>query len=350
MADVKRLLLEITLLNIIVALAYAAILTRSNLSLSVSNAKELHLSKKISFIHSETFKDLRSLEKLDISYNLFETIDPMLFQSLENLKELHLVENGISFIHSLTFRNLRKLNALLLSINKLSSIEPTTFAGLTKLKYLFLGINSIESLDQFTFDGLIGLKYLQLNLNKLRTIHPKTFTNMKEIEIIELDNNYLSTIYPGTFARLTKLKVLTLFHNYFFSIDSSTCIRIANMQEYFINFNTSLTPYSIINRNSTRNNALECFNRNFCSISIWTFSKGNLEHGLFLNCYQQLKFKDIEDCFQECIDSIECSKASYKLNSEYDSGFNCYLFESEPFRSSEGSGWISFVKKAHLII
>jgi hypothetical protein len=344
--DKNKNLIKLILLKMI-TLLYASVLTKSNLSSIVLNAKELHLSQRITFIHSETFIDLIYLQKLDISYNLLETIDPMTFQSLINLNELHLTENGITFIHSRTFRNLRKLNALLLSINKLSSIEPTTFSGLTKLQYLFLGFNLIESIDHFTFDGLTSLKYLQLNQNKLRSINPKAFTNMKDIEIIELDNNYLTTIYPGTFARLTKLKVLTLFYNMLLAIDSSTYIRITNIQEYFINFNTSLTPYSIINRNSTRNNAFECFNKNFCSISTQTFFKGYLEHGLFLNCYQRLKFRDIEECFQECISSLECKKASYKLNSEYDFGFNCHMFATESIKSSGESEWISFVKKTY---
>ncbi|MFQ6651068.1 hypothetical protein Gotur_022227, partial [Gossypium turneri] len=87
------------------------------------------------------FKNLTSLEYLDLSYNNFSG-DISVFKNLTSLKYLDLFSNNF-FGNIYVFKNLRSLEFLDLSSNKFSG-DISHFRSLTSLLELRLCNNSIE--------------------------------------------------------------------------------------------------------------------------------------------------------------------------------------------------------------
>ena len=68
----------------------------------------------------------------------------------------------MSWLHEDTFKDLTSLNKLDLHGNRISSLPAGIFDGPASLNRLFLSGNSISSLHEDTFDGLANLTQLFL--------------------------------------------------------------------------------------------------------------------------------------------------------------------------------------------
>ena len=64
----------------------------------------------------DTFKGLKSLERLDLHKNRIEVIGDMTFQDLEALQEIDLKENSLKYIAPKSFYGLSKLQKLDLQV------------------------------------------------------------------------------------------------------------------------------------------------------------------------------------------------------------------------------------------
>ncbi|XP_053383916.1 toll-like receptor 3 [Mercenaria mercenaria] len=122
-------------------------------------------------LSNDTFRNVRGLIRLDLSYNELETINQNAFQMLTNLKYLQLGNNKLTVLHPEMFNWLHNLLILDLSHNKIKILNQGQFKHLTKLEILSLENNSITELpDNFLINQVHSIKTLRLSLNPLEKI------------------------------------------------------------------------------------------------------------------------------------------------------------------------------------
>ena len=107
-------------------------------------ATELDLySNQIKDIPSGTFKNLWSLEDLDLRFNTIEDIDPETFLPLQQCTGLWLSNNQLTCLRAGTFKGLVSLDVLDLFSNQISFIEDGTFSHLPLIRILYLNKNNL---------------------------------------------------------------------------------------------------------------------------------------------------------------------------------------------------------------
>jgi Leucine-rich repeat (LRR) protein len=117
---------------------------------------------------------------IDLSSKKISSISANTFSNLINLTEsLILTNNKLTYIDSNTFYGLSSLNSLYLDKNQIRSLSPNAFNGLSKLCLLDLGNNPLNSLtDSSIFDGLNALYDLKLQNCSITNIDQNIFTNL----------------------------------------------------------------------------------------------------------------------------------------------------------------------------
>ena len=121
---------------------------------------------------------------------------------------LGLYEKGLTSLPD-TIENLKSLKKLNLSYNKLTSL-PDTIKNLNSLKELILSSNQLTSLPE-SIGNLKSLQTIGLSNNKLTTL-PESIGNLKSLQTLGLSNNWLTTL-PDTLGNLESLKELDLRWN-----------------------------------------------------------------------------------------------------------------------------------------
>jgi small GTP-binding protein len=155
---------------------------------TIENLKCLNLAdNQIHEINGHYFRNLMSIEKVDISYNLITSIPteritfpkcknlsikgnrlqrfPTAVSDSHTLETLDLSENKINLIEDDAFDLLENLIELDLSFNELTYL-PTSIGKLKKLKRLNLSGNKISSLPK-EFENLTSLEFLDFNSNPI---------------------------------------------------------------------------------------------------------------------------------------------------------------------------------------
>ncbi|XP_066280315.1 toll-like receptor 13 [Branchiostoma lanceolatum] len=200
-------------------------------------------------LRNSDFAGLYNLQRLDLSYNLINVIDPDAFHDLWSIKVLNLDNNILGTRESARlspFRNLTTLTELhydyqrytsgifsdgyiegltslrLLSLTslKLVSLESKTnktsiFKHMTNLRYLQLTQNNIGNLTRDTFAGLTNLKYLFLFSNFIRALPEGVFRDQGGLQYLDLRNNGIVTLSKTVFNPLKSLVVLNVYSNSF---------------------------------------------------------------------------------------------------------------------------------------
>ena len=82
------------------------------------------------------FRELSSLQELDLSSNQIHTLESLCFVGLKALEVLNLSSNALWNLQSATFYHLDSLTKLDISHNELRQLVNGTFFGLSKLTYL----------------------------------------------------------------------------------------------------------------------------------------------------------------------------------------------------------------------
>lgn len=158
---------------------------------TLENLNSLNLSdNKIEDIADNHFNSLMNIEKVDLGYNLVQTVPhdkieypkcidlnmqgnkleafPCAISQIRTLTKLNLSKNNISTIKDDAFAELGELTELDLSFNKLTYL-PSSIRHLTKLKRLNLSGNNIGFFPQ-EFESLLALEYLDLAGNPLERV------------------------------------------------------------------------------------------------------------------------------------------------------------------------------------
>ena len=122
------------------------------------------------------FKDLKSLETLQLNHNAIERLPAGIFEGMEHLDQLRLQNNAIKSLPKDSFKELVQLRILNLSDNNINSIHRETFKNQTNLQELYLDRNNIKSLPQTLLFKLTSLVKLRLGGNQMSEI-PEGFFN-----------------------------------------------------------------------------------------------------------------------------------------------------------------------------
>ena len=166
------------------------VLCRANLEQMInSNGQTLNNDNirlnllNITFIDECTFKNLTSLQLLDMSEN-------------------HLTHFGVDL-----FSDLTSLTHLNLDSNNLTYLNETLFGNLTNLQYLNLSQNQLTYLPAGLLKGLYNLQYLSMSHNKLTFIYASLFLNLYSLVYLDLSSNSLYTLVNDISAPIGSLNI-----------------------------------------------------------------------------------------------------------------------------------------------
>ncbi|KAG8223643.1 hypothetical protein J437_LFUL001749 [Ladona fulva] len=191
------------------------------------------------------FRDLYTLQILDLSYNRIETLPPGIFSPCSNLHTLNLSHNKLNRIESRALNGLFVLSLLSLDNNQIERLDvesltnctalqdlnlngnalkevPAAVRGLRLLRTLDLGDNVIETLDADgrngtdsfpPLSGLPNLYGLRLIGNHLTTLTKRAFSSLPALQILNLARNKVSVIEKGTFDSNSALQAIRLDAN-----------------------------------------------------------------------------------------------------------------------------------------
>ncbi|XP_062537568.1 chaoptin [Armigeres subalbatus] len=163
-------------------------------------------------IPHESFRQLTTLEALDLSNNKLKTVNENSFHFMENLVSLELHDNQIDTLPKGTFQGdiHCKLKMISLRYNNLKQLSTHSFADLGQLNALYLDDNRIETIEKRAFVNMNNLKVLNLRGNKLSKISDESFQNLPELEKVDLAYNALTSFdfdYFDQVGSLTSLEV-----------------------------------------------------------------------------------------------------------------------------------------------
>ncbi|XP_013785603.1 leucine-rich repeat neuronal protein 3-like [Limulus polyphemus] len=159
----------------------------------IDNYNYIYVNVKLGF-ETQNLKHLKSLEKLDLSFNKFEEITNTSFPSdLINLKNLVLCHNNISLINTKSFAIFPSLTVLDLSYNQLKNISRDIFTipdG--NLEILNLSYNRISVLPKDMFLFMMKLREVVLANNFFQSLPYNTWNNaLNVIETIDVAGNFI---------------------------------------------------------------------------------------------------------------------------------------------------------------
>ncbi|XP_030375155.1 toll-like receptor Tollo [Scaptodrosophila lebanonensis] len=198
---------------------------------------------------SNSFADLRQLERLDLSLNNIWLVPDGVLCPLQALQHLNTSYNKIQdisnfyFSASLISRKARvcgsTLRTLDLSANKIISLPSAMLSALNRLMYLNVARNSMSFLADRAFEGLHSLRIVDLSANRLTSLPPELFSETKKLEEIFLRNNSINVLAPGIFGELPELVVLDLSRNELSSqwINAATFVGLRRLAKLDLSFN-----------------------------------------------------------------------------------------------------------------
>lgn len=137
---------------------------------------------------------MRHLETIDLSDNLISEMENriQLNATFPALVSLNLRRNRLRWIPVGMFGDLKKLNRLDLSENPIEGIEPEALASLESLTHLELdGCRQLTRIRQDVLSGLNQLKVLSVRNGGLVHIHRGAFVNFSQLEELRLRGNRL---------------------------------------------------------------------------------------------------------------------------------------------------------------
>ncbi|XP_016841506.3 toll-like receptor 6 [Nasonia vitripennis] len=176
----------------------------------------LDLSRNLltsSWMSGATFSGLIRLVLLDLSFNRIDKLDPALFKDLYTLQILNLKSNEIERIAPDTFAPMSNLHTLELSHNQLQYLEGSSLNGLYALSLLALNYNLIESIHPDAFKNCSSIQDLQLSGNNLEAV-PAALRDMGILKMLDLGENRLRVLERSSFEGLSSLYGLRLMNNY----------------------------------------------------------------------------------------------------------------------------------------
>lgn len=178
---------------------------------------------KLKTLYDNTFVSLDELIELDLHYNSIEVLEDNVFAPLDKVEEINLVLNQLTYIQEKLFYYNHKLKRVNLEYNKLSRVDkiltkllPVRNTPGTVIEFdmeeLKLNNNKKIEINPEAFDYM-RLKSLLMNEIDLDHINRRWFLTGQTIEHLEFSGNKLTEIAIDSFDQLPSLRFLNLAYN-----------------------------------------------------------------------------------------------------------------------------------------
>ncbi|XP_038077299.1 uncharacterized protein LOC119745146 [Patiria miniata] len=166
-------------------------------------------SNDIQYLPKDVFRDLDSLEVLDLRDNRLTSISKNDFLGLRGLRELRLDDNDLTAIHGESLVQTPELSVLTLDGNRLKSFLPQLFSPIGRITSLSAAFNSLQDIADFnSLPALVSLNLIHNRLPKLPNIQ-----NLTSLQILSLSHNQITSIDEETFHLNTELQEIYLDYN-----------------------------------------------------------------------------------------------------------------------------------------
>ncbi|KAJ8921597.1 hypothetical protein NQ315_010503 [Exocentrus adspersus] len=175
----------------------------------------LDLSRNLltsSWINVDTFSGLIRLVLLNLSYNRITKLDPSFFRDLYTLQILNLEHNSVETIPADTFAPMNNLHTLIISYNKITYLDAYSLNGLYVLSLLALDNNLLEGIHPEAFRNCSSLQDLNLNGNLLKAV-PLALKDMRLMRTVDLGENIITSVEEPGFRGMSNLYGLRLIGN-----------------------------------------------------------------------------------------------------------------------------------------
>jgi hypothetical protein len=168
-----------------------------------------------------------TLERVDLSFNAIDVIEPNAFRLLNKLEYLNLDYNELTAeIIFPAIAHLTNLEQFFLRSNTIDSVEGLRFVRLPRLRVLNLEDSLIEKLSKQTFATLPGLVNLNLGGNGITEIEAGAFDGLLNLRVLNLDHSKLRVFYFDVFESASnKLGSPVNLMQLFFDPDSIISVR-----------------------------------------------------------------------------------------------------------------------------
>lgn len=155
------------------------------------------------------------LVELDLSHNLFETLEHGLFEHVHGLKVLNLEHNQLNLEHLPTvaalasLKNIEKLNLAHTGIETI----PVEILNEHLIELNIYGNKFLTVPESLAHAGGV-LKWLNIGGNEIKELHEESFTGMNSLKgLVMSDMQSLEIIHQNTFSHLTALESLHCCNN-----------------------------------------------------------------------------------------------------------------------------------------
>ncbi|XP_055618814.1 chaoptin [Toxorhynchites rutilus septentrionalis] len=213
----------------------------TNFSQELEELKITRASLKV--LNNHAFINLRGLKRLDLSENRIDKIEANAFteigHSLVSLRISHGFSSQMQQIPHESFRQLTSLEALDLSNNKLKSLADNSLHFMKNLVSLELHDNQIEKLQKGILQADIHTKLalVSFRYNNLKQIPSHSFVDLGELNTLYLDDNRIETIEKRAFMNLDHLKLLNLRGNKLHKIAAEAFQNLPELEKLDLAYN-----------------------------------------------------------------------------------------------------------------
>lgn len=182
---------------------------------AANSLKELRLqNNSISVLSPGLLTGMGHLIAFDLSRNVLTSqwMNAATFSGLIRLVLFNLSHNRIGRLEPGLFKDLYTVQILNLQFNEIETIPADTFSPMSNLHTLILSHNRLTYLDAYSLNGLFALSLLALDSNLLEGIHPDAFRNCSSMQDLNLSGNNLDSV-PVALKDMRILRTLDLGEN-----------------------------------------------------------------------------------------------------------------------------------------
>jgi len=206
----------------------------------VNSLEELDVAyNNISKLERNTFKGMKKIKLLDLSFNRFSSFDRSDFVELLGLQVIRLSgmsEGRLSKLPQSIFARNAQLHTIDISENVFTEVDAYTTRGVRFLRKYIASGNMITSIARKAFSTNARIRVIDLSRNALSTIPSDMFTGLQYLEKLDLSNNVIKTVDAGAFKSIFMIDI-NLSHNQLNFIPRSAFIECSNISTLDLSHN-----------------------------------------------------------------------------------------------------------------
>jgi len=188
------------------------------LSFGLNSLQRLSISHNLlsGAVEKNTFTYFSALKHLDLSHNPITAIKSSAFYI--PLESLNVSYTLISEISTRAFRNLRTLQRLDLRGSQMTKMTKVYFYGLSRLTELKLGGERLTFLSSYLLSGLSALTSLVITGTKIVTVYASFLKPCPKLQLLDMSNNSLASIPSSVFSNNDDIETVILDNNLFSTV------------------------------------------------------------------------------------------------------------------------------------